>query len=114
MVEQTATDPFAKERRLLRTMRKASFTEGITLILLLFIALPLDLLADGPSATAIVGPIHGIALLIFLVTLVQSQTTSGWSPGDRLRLFIAAFIPFGAFASGRALKRKERALTPAF
>lgn len=100
-------DPDAAERKLLRGMRKASILEGITLLALLLIAMPLKYLAGYSVATAIMGPIHGAAFLIFIWMLVQSQTTKGWSSGDRLRLLIAAFIPFGAIMSGRALKRKE-------
>lgn len=106
----TRTDPDAAERKLLQGMRKASLAEGITLLALLFIAVPLKYLAGFSAATLIMGPIHGAAFLIFLWMLVQSQTTKGWSSGDRLRLLVAAFIPFGAIASGRALKRKEETL----
>lgn len=107
----TRTDPYWSERQLIRGLRKAALLEGSTLLILLFIALPLNHLAGYPIATAIMGPIHGIAFLVYLGLLVQSQTARGWTPGDRLMLFIAAFIPFGAFASGRALKRKEQALS---
>lgn len=105
------SDPNSEERRLIRGLRKAALLEGSTLVILLFIAVPLKHLAGFPMATSIMGPLHGMAFLIYLWMLMQSQTASGWSNQDRFRLFVAAFIPFGAIVSRRALKKKELALS---
>ncbi len=105
------SDPYWTERQLLRGMQRASLFEGSTLLLLLFIAIPLNILAGYHFLSTVIGLVHGIAFLVYLGLLIQSQTSRGWNPGDRILLLIAAFIPFGAFAGGRALKRKEQALS---
>lgn len=91
-------------------MRAASLAEGITLVLLVLVAVPLKHLAGYPAATAFMGPIHGLAFLIYVWMLIQTTSGGGWSKSETLRLMIAAFIPFGAFANERALARREAAL----
>ena len=50
----------------LRRMRAVSLLEGTTLLLLLGVAVPLKHLAGMPVATSIMGPIHGIAFVLYV------------------------------------------------
>ena len=78
-------------------LRKAAVVEGTTLILLMLIAVPLKRMAGIPEMVSIVGPLHGVAFLVYL-TLLTSNLSQ-----DRLTLIqwitglVAAFIPFGSF-----------------
>lgn len=100
----------AEEESQLRRMRAVSLLEGCTLLVLIFVAMPLKHLAGYPVATAIVGPVHGIAFILYLWTLVQTWAGGDWSRLDTARMFIAAFIPFGAFFNERILARRQAAL----
>jgi uncharacterized protein DUF3817 len=53
------------ERNQLRRMRLVSLLEGSTLVALLLVAVPLKHIAGYPAATSIVGPIHGMAFLLY-------------------------------------------------
>ena len=82
-------------------LRHAAIMEGTTLILLMLIAVPLKRLAGIPEAVSFIGPIHGLAFLVYLLMLTLSQTNnhltiSQWGTG-----LIAAFIPFGSFVFER-------------
>lgn len=79
-------------------------------MLLAGIAVPLKHFAGLPFATTIMGPIHGVAFLFYVWMLVQTVSAGGWSRGETARMFIAAFIPFGAFVNERALARRQRLL----
>ena len=84
-------------------LRKAALVEGSTLILLVFIAVPLKRLAGMPEVVSIVGPIHGLAFLVYLGMLIlflskDVLTTIQWGTG-----LIAAFIPFGSFIFERKI-----------
>jgi integral membrane protein len=98
------------ERLQLRRMRLVSLAEGSTLIVLIFIAVPLKHLAGYPLATAIMGPIHGTAFVVYIWMLIQTVVSGEWSRAEILRLAIAAIIPFGAFFNERVLKEKDAAL----
>jgi integral membrane protein len=99
------------ERNQLRRMRLVSLLEGTTLVALMFVAVPLKHIAGHPAATSIIGPIHGMAFLLYIWMLIQTVSGADWSRAEIARAVIVAFIPFGAFANERFLKRKELALT---
>jgi integral membrane protein len=99
-----------EERDQLRRMRLVSMLEGTTLVALLFVAVPLKHIAGHPAATSIVGPIHGMAFLLYIWMLIQTVAGADWSRAEIARAVIVAFIPFGAFANERFLKRKQLAL----
>jgi integral membrane protein len=84
-------------------LRKAALVEGSTLILLVLIAVPLKRLAGMPEVVSIVGPIHGLAFLVYLGMLIlflskDVLTKTQWGTG-----LIAAFIPFGSFVFERKI-----------
>jgi integral membrane protein len=94
----------------LRRMRAVSLLEGTTLLLLVCVAVPLKHLAGFPIATAIMGPIHGIAFVLYVWMLVQTVSMGGWTKGQAAQMVLAAFIPFGAFVNERALARRQASL----
>lgn len=78
-------------------LRWAALFEGSSLLLLLFIAVPLKYYAGIPEAVKIVGPIHGILFLSFVVLLLSHAAKNHLSPLKTLTGLIASFIPFGTF-----------------
>ncbi|WP_025734021.1 DUF3817 domain-containing protein [Carnimonas nigrificans] len=91
----------------LSTLRRAALVEGTTLLLLLFIAVPLKHLAGVPQAVSIMGPIHGVAFICYIVLLLRSQTMLRLDGAQLTKLIVAAFIPFGALYANRFLHGKE-------
>ena len=100
-----------EEERQLRRLELASWLEATTLIALVGIAVPLKHLAAIPTATTIVGPIHGLAFLFYGWTVIQTVGGGGWRPAAVLRLVGVAFVPFGGFLNLRWLRRRRNALT---
>jgi integral membrane protein len=90
----------------IQRLRIASWVEGATLILLVGIAVPLKHLAGLPIATAIMGPVHGLAFLFYLWTVMTVVSGGGWRGSEIARLVAAAFIPFGALAVQPLLRRR--------
>lgn len=99
----------ADEHRQLRRMRAVSLVEGSTLLLLVLVAVPLKHLAGLPVAVQFMGPVHGLAFVLYVWMLVQTVSGGGWSRAETLRMVIA-IIPFGAFVNERALARRQAAL----
>lgn len=90
----------------LARLRIASWAEGATLLALVGIAVPLKHLAGLPVATAIMGPVHGLAFLFYLWAVAAAVSGGGWRRSEIARLVIAAFIPFGALAVQPMLRRR--------
>ena len=95
------------DRALLRRLWLASWLEGFTLILLVFVAVPAKHLFGHPMAVRIIGSVHGLFFLFFLWSLIAAVSAGGWSRGEVSRILLGAFLPFGVFFNASLLKRKE-------
>jgi len=94
----------------LRTLRLASLGEGATLLLLLFVAVPLKRLAGWPLGVSVMGPIHGAAFLLYAALVLRNTGAGHLSARETILLLVAAFVPFGAFLVGGIFKRKAIAV----
>lgn len=93
--------------RPLRHLQLASLFEGLTLLGLLGVAVPLKHLADMPQAVSMMGPMHGVAFLIYLWVVINGAAGDDWKTNDVARLLGAAFIPFGFISTLRFVKRRQ-------
>lgn len=83
---------------------RAAVAEALTLLALLFVAMPLKYGAGMPQAVSLVGPVHGLAFMVFLWFVARS-----WAEGlidwlGALRLFVGALVPFGGLVNERWLR----------
>jgi integral membrane protein len=78
-------------------VRWAALFEGSSLLLLLFVAMPLKYYAGIPEAVKIIGPLHGILFLSFIVLLFSHGAKNELSLLQTLTGLVASFIPFGTF-----------------
>lgn len=74
--------------------RLISFIEGISFLILVFIAMPLKYLAGIPLAVKIVGMSHGILFILFVLALVMAENRYKWK-FISFQLFVYSLIPFG-------------------
>ncbi len=95
----------------LRRLEIASLIEGLTLIALLLIAVPLKHMAGYPLATSVMGPLHGMAFLFYVWTVLAAASAAGWTGREIARLLIAALAPFGFLAVLIWLARRKAALS---
>lgn len=93
----------------LTRLRIAGLAEGTTLVLLLLVAVPLKRLAGWPLGVTLVGPLHGVTFLFYLVTLIEAAAAGALRGGPLARAAIASLIPFGTFVNDHALRARLRA-----
>ena len=96
----------------LRQLRLVAFLEGSSFLVLLFIAMPLKYLADQPLAVRIVGSLHGLLFLIFMVALYRAARERDWPHRRSFIAFVSSIVPFGTFVFDRSLRREIAAVTP--
>ncbi len=94
-------------------LRVMSLVEGMTLLVLVGIAVPLKHLAGFPVLVSIVGPVHGLVFLFYLWVALNTISGESWTKSEIARVVLAAFIPGGAFLNAGFIKRKEEALRAA-
>jgi len=78
-------------------LRWAALFEGSSLLLLLFVAMPLKYYTGMAEAVKIIGPIHGVLFLAFVVLLFLHAAKRELGLVKTLIGFFASFIPFGTF-----------------
>ena len=94
------TNPIAR-------LRTIAIIEGISFLILLFIAMPLKYLWDQPQAVRIVGMAHGILFVIFCAALLHVTIIAKWPLARAALLFLASIIPFGPWLIDRRMKDYE-------
>ena len=92
---------------LIGNFRIIGFIEGISYLALLFIAMPLKYMMGIAIATKIVGMIHGLLFIVFLIILMQAAQKHNFSMKDSVIFFIASLIPFGTFYTDKRLNKLE-------
>ena len=90
--------------------RVVAYVEA-ALYLLLLLAVFVYRVLDGPDLIGILGPVHGILFLVYLVMVLQVRPSQRWNLGQTLLVIIASAIPFGGFFVGYHLvDEKDAAL----
>jgi integral membrane protein len=95
-------------------LRVIALVEGVSFLVLLFVAMPLKYAAGMPMAVRIVGAIHGGLFLLFLWALMQATDEAKWPWSRAGAAFVASVVPFGTFVFDRSLRAEQaRAAAPA-
>lgn len=77
--------------------RLISLIEGISAILLFFVAMPIKYIADIPEAVKYPGWAHGVLFMLYLFVALETAISQRWSFKLIFFAFIASIIPFGPF-----------------
>ncbi|PWN58326.1 DUF3817 domain-containing protein [Chryseobacterium viscerum] len=79
-------------------LRIIGFLEGVSLLVLLCIAVPMKYYFGNPSLTKIMGPIHGTIFLLFLFNTLSVGVEQNWKfKTTTWKVILTCFIPFGTF-----------------
>ena len=91
--------------------RKIAFAEGVSFLVLLLIAMPLKYFANLPIAVTVVGGLHGVLFIGFMVLAYLVKEGYKKNIGWMVKAFLASIIPFGTFMMDKEWK-KEEVVTP--
>jgi len=83
--------------KLLLVFRITALLEGISYILLLFIATPIKYLYEDPQYVKMLGMPHGLLFMAYVVIAVLISTDMKWSTRTLWIVLVASVIPFGTF-----------------
>lgn len=91
------------------THRKAiywlAFLDGLALLALVFIAVPVKHSLGYPLGVTLLGPLHGTLFLSLTIATLTGLYRGALRPGLAALLFIGALIPLGAFYADHKLKQ---------
>jgi integral membrane protein len=92
----------------LKTFRWVAIIEGISFVLLLFVAMPLKYILEMPLAVRIAGAAHGVLFLMFCGALFRVALERRWPVSRWALAFGSSLVPFGTFAFDRSVTRELR------
>ncbi|EOZ93648.1 hypothetical protein A33Q_3594 [Indibacter alkaliphilus LW1] len=92
----------------LKRFKIISIIEGISFLLLLFVAMPMKYMLDMPLAVTYVGWAHGVLFVIYIYIVFPTAKKVGWDFTKTLFALIASVLPFGPFIFDRYLTKKEK------
>lgn len=82
---------------MLKSLHYLAWLEGLSLIVLLSIAMPLKYIWEWPLGVEVVGMAHGLLFIGYSLILAWVGLKGKWSLKLMALSFVAAFIPFGTF-----------------
>ena len=77
--------------------RLTAFLEGVSYILLLFIAVPIKYLLNEALYVKILGMPHGLLFIAYILFSIIAKIKYNWNFKKFLVISIASLIPFGTF-----------------
>ncbi|HEY1038222.1 MAG TPA: DUF3817 domain-containing protein [Bacteroidia bacterium] len=90
-------------------LRLIGYLEGLSLLVLIFIAVPMKYIFHEPGLTKAIGPVHGAIFLLFMLNTMSVGIEKSWKfKTTTWKILVACFIPFGTFYIDRKILKNIR------
>jgi integral membrane protein len=86
---------------IIKRFRSVAIAEGVSFLILLFVAMPLKYMAGWPWAVKAVGWAHGVLFVWYWIAAVPLFTKLKWDLERVVGLGAASVLPFGTFVMER-------------
>ncbi len=80
-----------------KTFRIVSILEGISYLLLLFIATPIKYILENETFVKMLGMPHGLLFIAYVVLAIMMKYELNWKSKTFIIVLVASIIPFGTF-----------------
>lgn len=92
----------------IQLLLQVGIIEGISYLLLVFVAMPLKYFADLPIFVSIVGMAHGILFVLFCILLLVVWVKHRWPFMRVFWAFVSSLVPFGTFILDARLRKEYK------
>ncbi|TYB76711.1 DUF3817 domain-containing protein [Bizionia gelidisalsuginis] len=82
---------------MLSTFRIIALLEGLSYILLLFIATPLKYFAEDPQYVKLLGMPHGLLFVAYVALAIFLRSKYKWNNTSFFIILLCSLLPFGTF-----------------
>ena len=89
--------------------RIISFIEGVSALLLFFVAMPIKYIGGIPEAVKYPGWVHGLLFVLYIFIMLETAISNRWSFKLIVLATLASIIPFGPFVFDRYFLTEEKA-----
>lgn len=87
-------------------LRLIGFLEGISFLVLVFIAMPIKYIGQNPVPVQIIGQAHGLLFVVFVLYTIVISFKLKWDKLTSLKVLISSIIPFGTFYIDKTILSK--------
>ena len=77
--------------------RIVALLEGVSYILLLFIATPIKYTMNDPQYVKMLGMPHGLLFIAYIALAITLNSSLNWTKREFYVILLASIIPFGTF-----------------
>ncbi|WP_053217485.1 DUF3817 domain-containing protein [Virgibacillus senegalensis] len=91
----------------IRLFRIFGMIEGTSLVVLLFIAMPLKYIAGFPEVVTLIGSLHGFFFIVYLLVIAYTTLKIRWAFRWLFGSVLVAFIPFGNYVLDYRLQKSR-------
>ncbi len=82
---------------MLQSFKWIARAEGISFLVLLFIAMPLKYIWDNPSWVRVVGMAHGVLFVAYIAWAIFVKEIKQWDIKTLAIVILGSILPFGTF-----------------
>ena len=82
---------------MIKSFKIIALLEGISLLALLFFAMPMKYIFDNPAFVKHIGMTHGLLFIAYIVLASVLKFEQKWDFKKYLIICIASVVPFGTF-----------------
>jgi integral membrane protein len=82
---------------MIKTFKTTALFEGISLLLLLFFAMPMKYFFDQPIFVRVIGMAHGLLFIGYVLLAIMLKIEAKWDNKKFFIICLASVIPFGTF-----------------
>lgn len=84
-------------------LRVVGFLEGMSFLILLGIAMPLKYVWQMPAAVQVVGMLHGVLFVAYVLLVIQVKIEYSWPFKKMALALVASILPLGPFIADKKL-----------
>ncbi len=89
-------------------VRTLGILEGISFLLLMFVAMPLKYVFRQPEAVRVVGSLHGALFVLFVLSVLLVALKMRWKLARIVLALAASVLPFGPFIVDKWVWRETK------
>lgn len=82
---------------MIKSFKTIAFLEGLSLLALLFFAMPMKYIAGNPIYVKNIGMAHGLLFILYIAFAILIKKELNWSLKTFFIVCLGSIIPFGTF-----------------
>ncbi|MBS1534630.1 MAG: DUF3817 domain-containing protein [Bacteroidetes bacterium] len=81
----------------MKLFKKIALFEGLSLLLLLFFAMPMKYIFNQPEFVRVIGMAHGLLFIAYIGLAIMCKSEEKWDNKNFVIICLASIVPFGTF-----------------